>query len=190
MSSPTTQRDLITVLTDEHREVEQVFGRLESLAGGTSEQAEQLARQLVICLVQHSVAEEIYLYPTVRERLTGGDELADQEVSEHDEAERTMQRLESQSPSDPDFWPAVHELMREIRQHVHEEETELFPRLRNACAQHELGDLGSKAEQAEQVAPTRPHPDAPSEGSVLAALAPGAGLVDRARDALSGRGGG
>jgi hemerythrin superfamily protein len=188
MSTPTTQTDLITVLTDEHREVEQIFSRLESLAGGTSEEAERLARRLVISLVQHSVAEEIYLYPTVRERLPGGETLADQEVAEHDEAERTMKRLESQSPSDSDFWPAVHELMREIRQHVHEEETELFPQLRNACREHELRDLGAKAEQVEQVAPTRPHPDSPSEGGLLAALAPGAGLVDRARDALSGRG--
>jgi hemerythrin-like domain-containing protein len=189
MSTAATQTDLITALTDEHREVEQIFSRLESLAGGTSEEAEQLARQLVISLVQHSVAEEIYLYPTVRERLPGGDELADQEVAEHDAAERTMQRLESASPSDEDFWPAVHELMREIRQHVHEEEGELFPRLRTVCSEEELRDLGSKAAQAEKIAPTRPHPDAPSEGNSLAALAPGAGLVDRARDTLSGRGG-
>lgn len=189
MSTPTTQTDLITLLSDEHREVEQMFGRLESLAGGTSEDAENVARDVVVSLVKHSVAEEIYLYPLVRERLSGGNEVADQEVSEHEQAEQTMQRLEALQPSDEDFWPAVHELMREIRQHVHEEETELFPRLRNECGEQELRELATKVQQAEMVAPTRPHPSSPSEGTSLAALAPGAGLVDRARDALSGRGG-
>lgn len=188
MATPTTQPDLIAVLADQHREVEQIFGRLETLAGGTSEEAEKLVRDVVISLVQHSVAEEIYLYPTVRERLPGGDTLADQEVSEHQQAERTMQRLESLQPSDADFWPAVHELMREVHQHMHEEEGEVFPQLRNACSERELQELGGKVEQAQQIAPTRPHPSSPAEGGALAALAPGTGLVDRARDALSGRG--
>ena len=51
-----------------------------------------------------------------------------------------------------------------------------------------MQELGHKVEQAERVAPTRPHPSSPSEGAPLAALAPGVGLVDRLRDALSGRG--
>lgn len=165
-----------------------MFHRLEGLAEGASEEAETLARQVVISLVQHSVAEEIYLYPTVRKQLSDGDQLADREVAEHDQAEQTMKRLESLTPSDAGFWPAVHELIREVRQHVREEETELFPQLRAACPDSELRELGTKVEQAEKVAPTRPHPGAPSEGGLLAALAPGTGMVDRIRDALSGRG--
>lgn len=99
-----------------------------------------------------------------------------------------MRSLESLTPSDAGFWSAVHELIREVRQHVREEEDDLFPRLRAACPHEDLRALGNKVEQAEKVAPTRPHPHAPSEGGSLAALAAGAGMVDRIRDALSGRG--
>ncbi|WP_345703952.1 hypothetical protein [Kitasatospora paranensis] len=38
------------------------------------------------------------------------------------------------------------------------------------------------------MAPTRPHPDAPSSPTARRLLAPGIGLIDRVRDYRSGRG--
>jgi hemerythrin superfamily protein len=168
--------------------VDALFARLEKLEGSISDEAQRLAEQVVIFLVKHSVAEEIYLYPAVREHVPGGNEIADHEVHEHDEVEQIMKRLESLTPVDADFWPTLRDLMKEVRHHVQGEEAELFPRLREACSPQQLQELGKKAQQAEKVAPTRPHPAAPSEGSALGVLAPGAGLIDRLRDALSGRG--
>ncbi|MCV2457821.1 hemerythrin domain-containing protein, partial [Streptomyces sp. ICN988] len=42
--------------------------------------------------------------------------------------------------------------------------------------------------QAKKTAPTRPHPSAPNTPPANKLLAPGAGMVDRARDLLTGRG--
>lgn len=188
MSSSTIQTDLIMFLTDQHRQVEQLFSQLESIEGSTGDQAQQLSEQVVMSLVQHSVAEEIYLYPTARENLRDGNQIADREVREHQEVEETLQQLESLTPDDSQFWPTVRQVIGSVAGHVQEEENELFPKLRDACSEEALRDLGQKVEQAEKFAPTRPHPSSPSEGSPLAALAPGAGLVDRVRDTLSGRG--
>jgi hemerythrin superfamily protein len=47
------------------------------------------AEQVVIELVGHSVAEEAYLYPAVRESLPDGDKVAAKELEDHAEAERT-----------------------------------------------------------------------------------------------------
>ncbi len=182
------QPDVIDVLTDQHREVEQMFVALERIDGAAGEEALVLARQVVIALVQHSVSEEIHLYPAVRKHLDGGDALADREIAEHDKAEQTMKRLDGLLPDGEDFWSAVHELIREVRRHVQEEEQELFPGLQEACWPDELRDLGRKVQRAQRTAPTRPHPGSPSEGGALAAAAPGAGLVDRIRDAATGRG--
>jgi hemerythrin superfamily protein len=165
-----------------------MFTRLETMDGTTGEEVQRLAEQVVMSLVQHSVSEEIYLYPTVRKVLPGGDDIANHELSEHDEAEQTMKRLEALTPDEPAFWPTVHQLISEIRHHVGEEENNLFPKLRAACPEEQLQELGRKVERVQKVAPTRPHPSSPSEGVALAVLAPGAGLVDRVRDALSGRG--
>jgi hemerythrin superfamily protein len=188
MTASTTPTDVITFLTEQHREVEDMFAQLKDMDGATDEKAQRLAEQVVTFLVKHSVAEEIYLYPAVRKALPDGDNLADHELSEHDKAEQTMKQLEKFTPEQAQFWPTVQQLISEIRHHVSEEENNLFPKLRAACSEQELQDLGRKVQQAEKVAPTRPHPSAPSEGGVLGALAPGAGLVDRVRDALSGRG--
>jgi len=188
MTTSAAPTDVITVLTHEHNEVEGMFAQLENMDGATDAEVQRLAEQVVTSLVKHSVAEEIYLYPTVREVLPGGDEIAEHELSEHSEAEQTMKHLEALTPESPEFWPTLHKLIGEIRHHVTEEEQGLFPKLRAACSQEQLEDLGRKIERVEKIAPTRPHPAAPSEGSALAAVAPGAGLVDRVRDALSGRG--
>jgi hypothetical protein len=51
-----------------------------------------------------------------------------------------------------------------------------------------LNDLGDKVRRANQMAPTRPHPAAPDKPPADKLLAPGAGLVDRMRDMISGRG--
>jgi hemerythrin superfamily protein len=188
MTASTTPTDVIVFLTEQHREVEDIFAQLRDMDGATDEKVQRLTEQVITSLVKHSVAEEIYLYPAVRKALPDGDDLADHELHEHDEAEQTMKKLEKLTPEQPEFWPTLHELISEIRHHVGEEENNLFPKLRAACSAQELQDLGRKVQQAEKVAPTRPHPSAPSEGGVLGALAPGAGLVDRVRDALSGRG--
>ncbi len=188
MATSTTQTDLITFLTGQHREVDEMFSQLEKLDGTNSDEAQRLAEQVVISLVEHSVAEEIYLYPTAREHVPGGNEIADHEVSEHAEVEQTMTKLEALSPEDAGFWPTMRQLISSVRHHVGDEENDLFPKLRAACSEQTLQDLGQKVEQVQKIAPTRPHPSSPSEGSSLAAVAPGAGMIDRARDALSGRG--
>ncbi|WP_308126065.1 hemerythrin domain-containing protein [Nonomuraea ceibae] len=182
------QQDVITVLVTDHREVEQMFSQLEQMAGDASEQAKTLAEKVVIELVRHSVAEEEYLYPAVREHMPGGPELADHEIAEHAEAEETMKRLEALEPADDEFWPTLRSLMQQIRHHVDEEENDLFPRLRLACSGEQLIELGGKVTRAKKMAPTRPHPSAPDTPPGNKLLAPGTGLVDRMRDALSGRG--
>ncbi|WP_113698972.1 hemerythrin domain-containing protein [Nonomuraea lactucae] len=182
------QQDVIAVLITDHHEVEEMFSELEQMSGQTSEQAKTLAEQVVIELVRHSVAEEEYLYPAVREHVRGGDKLADQEISEHADAEQTMKRLERLEPGDADFWPTTELLMGQIRDHIREEENDLFPQLREACPPEQLRELGTKVQRAKKLAPTRPHPSAPDTPPANKLLAPGAGLVDRIRDALTGRG--
>jgi hemerythrin superfamily protein len=74
------QRDVIEVLEDDHREVEQMFQELESLRGAATDEAnarrKDLAEQVTIELVRHSVAEEVLVYPKVERQV-------DAEQAEH-----------------------------------------------------------------------------------------------------------
>ncbi|MEV8566720.1 hemerythrin domain-containing protein [Streptomyces sp. NPDC051322] len=179
--------DAIQELTTDHREVEEIFARIEALPAGDP-QRKKLADQATIELVRHSVAEETHLYPAVRKYLPGGDAVADKEIEDHTTAERTMKQLESCQADDADFDRLISELMREIRSHVEDEENNLFPQLRQAAGSEDLEALGEKIRSAKKTAPTRPHPSSPSTPPGNKLLAPGAGLVDRLRDALTGRG--
>ncbi|MFJ4466693.1 hemerythrin domain-containing protein [Streptomyces sp. NPDC089424] len=179
--------NVIDELVTDHREVEELFGRIEALAPGDKDR-KLYADQVTMELVRHSVAEEAYLYPAVRRYVPNGDALADEEIEDHAKAEQLMKDLEGCDAGEPEFDRLIGLLMTEVRAHLAEEEGTLFPALRAACTSQALDELGDKVRQAKKVAPTRPHPSAPDTPPLNKLLAPGAGLVDRVRDALSGRG--
>ncbi|MET9323534.1 hemerythrin domain-containing protein [Streptomyces sp. NPDC003038] len=179
--------DVIAELMTDHQEVEELFANIEELPSGDPRR-KQYADQVTMELVRHSVAEEAYLYPAAREHLANGDSIADKELEDHAAAERTMKELEGCEADDPRFDELVMQLMTEIRAHVADEENDLFPRLRGACSPEVLESLGDKVRQAKKTAPTRPHPSAPDKPPANKLLAPGVGLVDRLRDAMTGRG--
>ncbi|MFE0256367.1 hemerythrin domain-containing protein [Streptomyces sp. NPDC059010] len=179
--------NVIDELVTDHLEVEELFGRIEGLRPGDKDR-KLYADQATMELVRHSVAEEAYLYPAVRQHVAGGDAIADKEIDDHSKAERIMKDLEGCDAGDPEFDRLIGMLMSEVRSHIADEERSLFPQLRAACTPDALDDLGDKVRQAKKVAPTRPHPAAPDKPPANKLLAPGAGLVDRLRDALTGRG--
>lgn len=186
MTEGTTGPDVVDLLTADHRQIEQLFVELES-GTGTPERRRQVAEVMIAELVRHAVAEEQYVYPAARAALGDGDRLAEHEIEEHAQAERTLDQLDGMDPADPRFDVLLGQLTSTIRHHVADEESDLFPRLRAACAPEELAELGRKVELAKKIAPTRPHPSAPDHPPLNKLLDPGAGLVDRMRDALTGR---
>ncbi|MFC6880624.1 MULTISPECIES: hemerythrin domain-containing protein [Actinomadura] len=180
------RRDVIEVLAHDHREVEEMFEELSGTADPG--QRRRITDDITIELVRHSVAEEMYLYPAARERVPGGDEIADRELTEHADVERILKDLEKADTAGPDFPALVRRLMDSVTEHIQEEETVLFPKLVASATGEELLELGDKVQSAKRRAPTRPHPSAPDKPPLNKLLAPGAGLVDRVRDHLSGRG--
>ena len=184
------QRDVIEILTQDHREVEEMFHELEELRGRTSDEDRARRKTLVdkatIELVRHAVAEETQVYPAVKEKVSDAE--AERAKREHAEAEKTMKELERLDPEDPAFDEQLGTLMREIRTHVAEEEGVMFTHMRQVFSQEELEKLGGRVDAVKKVAPTRPHPMTPNDATVRLAVGPAASLFDRLRDAVSGRG--
>lgn len=178
--------DVIAELTTDHREVEELFARIEQASAG--DERRRLADQLTIELVRHSVAEEQHLYPAVRKHLSGGDKVAEKELSDHAQVEELLKQLQESDPQTAEFGQLVARLQGEVTEHVIDEEGNIFRELREVCSADELRELGEKIRSAKKTAPTRPHPASPSTPPLNKLLAPGAGLVDRARDYVTGRG--
>ena len=121
--------NVIDELVTDHREVEELFGKIEALPPGDKKR-KVYADQATMELIRHSVAEEEYLYPAVREHLVNGNTMADREIEDHSTAEQLMKDLEGCAADDPEFDRLVGELMSEVRSHIAEEENHLFPALR------------------------------------------------------------
>ena len=186
----TEQRDVIQVLEHDHREVEEMFAELESLRGTSTEEGRSrrkaVAEQVTIELVRHSVAEEVLVYPQVANKVSP--EEAERARKEHAEAEETLARLEKLDSDDPAFDDELATLMREIREHIAEEEGQMFAHMRQVIDAEELRRLASRVEAFKKVAPTHPHPNVPNEPLPRLAAGPAASLFDRMRDLATGRG--
>lgn len=176
--------NVIAELLADHREVEGLFAEYAEIAPDDLARRREVVDKFTIELVRHSVAEEQYLYPAVREHVKGGDAMADKEVADHQRVEELLKLLEVAKPGDREFDDIVRKVIDEVSAHVKDEEDRLFPELVEVCSQEYLFELGDKVRAAKATAPTRPHPDAPD--SKLASTA--TGLVDRLRDMFTGRG--
>ena len=183
-------RDVVDLLSADHREFDRLFTELDALSGRTGaddlERKRALVDEVTIGIVKHAVAEETQVYPHVEADVDR--EEAERSKHEHAEAEETMKRLERMDPEDPRFDGEVATLAREIREHAAHEEGRMFAELRQAFPAERLVEMARDVERVKAIAPTRPHPLTPNEAGVRTVLGPVASLLDHLRDAVSGRG--
>jgi hemerythrin superfamily protein len=181
MRDTTTQQDAIQLLTTDHLEVEQMFRQVETLTEGEarSEVVAGIVRELSI----HAAIEEQVLYPAMRKALPDGETLVQEAIDEHQQVKETLAAIErADTPTERD--PLLTTLMSNVRHHVEEEETELFPKLRASITTSELQDMGGKLAAAKKLAPTHPHPNAPNTPPANLVGGVAAAVMDKARDAL------
>ena len=180
-----TELDVIDELTTDHHEALALLDRIAT----STDQAERrnLADTVIAEVVRHSVAEEMYVYPAMRDHLADGAKVVAHDTEEHKQLESIMKRLEGTETRDPRFDEVVREMTEALRHHARDEETEQFPRLRKDVPRDELVRLREKVEAAKAAAPTRPHPGSPNAELFHKLAGPGVGLVDRLRDRISGR---
>ena len=177
--------DVIELLEHDHREVEQMFAEYEQ--AGTPEDKRAIVDKIIIELVRHAEAEEQAVYPMIRTHIENGDAIVEHEIDEHSQAERLMKELDGMDPNKPEFGVLMQQLMTSIKEHVSEEENVVFPQFRQTVSPEELDKLGKAVQALKKIVPTHPHPMAPDHPPFNALLAPGAALVDRVRDMLTGR---
>jgi len=184
MTASTGNQDVIDILTTDHHEV------LDLVAGiPTADPAQRrdMADTVIAELMRHSVAEEMYVYPAMRDRLPDGEAKVRHDIEEHQQLEEVMKELEGVDAADARFLEVLGRLEQVLRDHVSDEETEHFPELRARVSADELVKMGRKVETAKKAAPTRPHPSAPHSELFHKLVGPGVGMVDRLRDKLTGR---
>jgi hypothetical protein len=185
VAQPRTDIDVIDELITDHREALDLLRRITSTTD--ADERRELADTVISEVVRHSVAEEMYVYPAMRQYMPDGDEAVKHDTEEHQELEEVMKQLEGVQATEPRFDALVQEMTDKLRHHAHDEESEQFPQLRERVPRDELIKLRDKVDTAKKLAPTRPHPGAPHSELFHKIVGPGVGMVDRLRDKLTNR---
>jgi hemerythrin superfamily protein len=119
--------DAITLLKEDHRAAEKLFGQFEKAKDENRKKA--IADQVCMELRVHMQIEEEIFYPASRDVLKD-DDIVDESVVEHAAAKDLMGEIEGMDPTDELYDAKVTVLQEQIEHHVEEEETELFPKVR------------------------------------------------------------
>lgn len=183
--------DAIRLLKADHRTVEGLFKRYEGLGPRAFKGRREVVDRMIRELSVHSAIEETVFYPAVRAAAANGkaqvngkaQEIVLESLEEHHVVKWTLSELEGMDSGHERFHPKVMVLMGTVRHHVEEEEKELFPKVAKAMKPERLKELGEAMEAAKKTAPTRPHPRMPDEPPFNILGAPGAAILDKARDA-------
>jgi hemerythrin-like domain-containing protein len=186
--------DVFTVLREDHLDVEHMLNRLETqAASGPLDEQDRVERKLlverlVMELSKHEAVEEQLFWPVVRDALPDGDMLANTAINQENEGKSVLQRLEAMRTPSGEFERLLAGFIPDAREHIEYEQTQVWPKLREALTPEQAEDLGAKISKAKLFAPTRPHPHTPAKPGMLKTAGMAAAATDRLRDKLTGRG--
>lgn len=144
-------KDIIDLVLQDHRTVEQLFDKLQSAEGSTDQT--KLFGQVKDELERHATAEEKVLYPRVRKDVPEGKEEAKDANEEHDEIRESLKEVEEHEAGTELFTLAVTQLVATTKHHVGVEESELLPDFRANSEPSEREELGQRFEEAKTKIP-------------------------------------
>jgi hemerythrin superfamily protein len=129
----------LDLLTQQHRVVDSLFDQIKAAA--TEGMRYSLFEQVAEALAMHAKIEEQIFYPAVKFDDTM--DLLKDSVQEHLEAKRLLVDL-MEAETDDTFDTKFQDLVNGIKHHVNEEETELFPKVRQHLDDGQLDEIGNQ----------------------------------------------
>jgi len=175
--------DVVMFLKEQHEQIRAAFQDVLSARG---EDRQKLFYALRRLLAVHETAEEEIVHPAARRALPDGEEVVQSRLSEEREAKRVLTELESLNIDSAEFETKFRALSTSVIAHAEREESTEFERLGDKLAADRLERMRAAVALAERVAPTRPHAGVESATANML-LGPFASMVDRVRDAISGK---
>ena len=135
--------DVVAVITNDHRLMEQIFRQLEA---GTGDR-EALLMECAARLTAHSHAEEQQVYPAIAEiDPTEAGEVFEG-ADEHHKAEMMLLNLQHVDLKSPEFNEKLREFTSAVRRHIEHEESEILPALKRAVDRKRLEQLAAAFER-------------------------------------------
>lgn len=183
LTKPTpVDADVVALLRRQHTQIE---GLLTTVADSTGTDRQSAFDDLREILARHETGEEMILRPLTR-RAPGGEKIAEGRMDEENEAKEVLAKLEKMHVDSEEFTTTFAQFRLDVLEHAHAEESQEFPIVESGIDLADREKARDRLWMAEKTAPTHPHPSARTTVANYVA-GPFAAMLDRARDALSGR---
>jgi hemerythrin-like domain-containing protein len=143
--------DALTLLKEDHDRVKKMLAEGETTTERGVKTRGELFARLKTELEAHELMEEQVLYPALTEHPRAR-ELALEAYEEHHVVDTILAELEQTDPSDEE-WTAKFKVAKEnLEHHIEEEETEMFPKARQAFSRAELEQMGARMSEIKKAA--------------------------------------
>jgi hemerythrin superfamily protein len=177
-------KDALVILKADHQSVEKLFTSFEGAGDRAYKTKRRLVDQMIEELSIHAFIEEQVLYPAARSEVASAHDDVLEAIEEHHIVKWELQELLDLDPEDEHFEAKVTVLTENVRHHVKEEESDLFPLLRAKLSKARLHELGAQLEEARAVAPHHPHPRLPAGPSEHLLPDAVSSVIGRAKEAV------
>jgi hemerythrin superfamily protein len=141
--------DAVELLTQQHREVSEMFERFENMTDRAKVSKKKLADEICNALIMHTTIEEEIFYPATREASEETEDMVDEAVVEHASAKDLIAQIMEMDPGDDLYDAKVKVLGELVEHHVKEEEEEMFPKTRELKLDMEALGQEMKSRQQE-----------------------------------------
>jgi hemerythrin-like domain-containing protein len=123
-------RSAFDVLEEDHREVEEWFDEYDELKDSDEDRKADLAEKICLALKVHAQIEEEIFYPQARQASQDND-LIDEALVEHSTVKNLIGEIEEMEVGEELYDAKIRVLGEMVKQHIKEEEEELFPELQS-----------------------------------------------------------
>jgi hemerythrin superfamily protein len=135
--------DAITLLKNQHREVEELFERFEALGDGGGSERKAIVAAIAKNLEAHAQIEERLFYPEGRE---ADEETTLEAYEEHAVVRDLLKKIAKTRINDESLAAKMTVLKEIVQHHVDEEENEYFPECEALLGDERLEELGMEME--------------------------------------------
>lgn len=156
------------LVLEDHIIIRTVYEKFNSAT--SNEEAEKWRNELVYEIARHSLAEELIMYPIMRDKFPDGEKWFKDSNAEHHEVKQNLYDAQSIDIKSQDFKKKVKDVMDLLISHIQKEEKEVLPMLKKYVSEEERISAGNSFSRRKLIVPTRPHTTAPEDPPTLNSL--------------------
>jgi hemerythrin superfamily protein len=134
--------NILEIIYEDHRKVETLFKEIKKTDDPNKRQ--EFFGQIFKDLTAHANAEEDVVYPAIREKLPKTQQLYDEQA----EMKQLLEDIKSTSATSPAYMEKIQQLKRMVKEHVNEEESNMFAKFRQVMNEDQLEALAKQFKEA------------------------------------------